>query len=154
MAQQAAVRRATARQRIPHTRTPTPTLTRRPSSGGGGVDGTTGGGTSGGVDLEVSRVDTSVCDQLYNLYHRTDMESDTYLSLATATVSSAENAKSLRFSKMTGRSLISAWCGTSSGWREVAEVEIDPGAAGTYSSRPRPGGGQASAAPRSYEGTR
>jgi len=149
MAQQAAVRRATARQRIPHTSTPTPT--RRPSSGGGGVDGTTGGGTSGGVDLEVSWVDASVCGQLYNLYHRTDMESDTYLSLETATVSSAEKAKSLRFSTMTGRSLISAWCGTSSGGREVA---IDPGAAGTYSSRPRQGGGLASAAPRSDDGTR
>ena len=102
----------------------------------------------------MSWVDASVRGQLYNLYRRTDTESDTYLSLETVTVSSAENAKSLRFSTMTGSSLISAWCGTSSGAREVAEVEIDPGAAGTYSSRPRLGGGLASAAPRSDDCTR
>ncbi len=109
---------------------------------------------AGGVDLEVSWVDASVCGQLYTLYHRTDTESATYLSLETAAVSTGENAKSLSFSTMTRRSLISAWCGTSSGGREVAEVEIDPGVAGTYSSRPRPGGGLASAHVRTDDGTR
>ena len=108
---------------------------------------------AGGVDLDVSWVDASVCGQLYTLYHRTDTESDTYVSLETATVSSAQNAKSLSFSSMTGSSLISAWCGTNSGGREVAEVEIDPGVAGTYSSRPRPAGGLASV-PRTDDGTR
>ncbi len=108
---------------------------------------------AGGVEFDVSWVDASVCGQLYTIYHRTDTESDTYVSLETATVSSTENAKSLSFSTKTGSSLISAWCGTSAGGREVAEVEIDPGVAGTYSSRPRPGGGLASA-PRTENGTR
>ena len=110
-------------------------------------------GQAGGVDLEVSWTDASVCGQLYNLYHRTGADTDSYVSLEPATMTSDESSKSLSFSTLTGSSFISAWCGTNSEGREVAEVEIDPGVAGTYSSAPRPGGGIATV-PRGDEGTR
>ncbi len=95
---------------------------------------------AGGVDLDVSWTDTSACAQLYNLYHRSSTASTTYISLDQAATASAVNAKSLSFSTLSGDSYISAWCGTMAGGREVAEVEIDPGVAGTYSSTTTSGG--------------
>ena len=89
---------------------------------------------AGGVDLEVSWSDSGACTQLYNLYHRPNVSSDTYLSLETAATASTVNSKSLSFQTLSGSSFISAWCGTKSDGRQVAEVEIDPGVAGTYSS--------------------
>ena len=89
---------------------------------------------AGGVDLEVSWSDSGACTQLYNLYHRRNVSSDTYLSLETAATASTTNSKSLSFQTLSGSSFISAWCGTKSDGRQVAEVEIDPGVAGTYSS--------------------
>ncbi len=95
---------------------------------------------AGGVDLDVSWTDTSACAQLYNLYHRSSTASTTYISLDQAATASTVNAKSLSFSTLSGDSYISAWCGTMAGGREVAEVEIDPGVAGTYSSTTTSGG--------------
>ena len=46
----------------------------------------------------------------------------------------------LEFSTLSGSSFISAWCGTMAAGREIAEVEIDPGVAGTYSSTTTSGG--------------
>ena len=108
---------------------------------------------AGGVDLEVSWTDAGVCGQLYNLYHRTGTGTDTYISLETATTATGANSQSLSFSTLTGSSYISAWCGTNNVGREVAEVEIDPGVAGTYSSRSPTGGGLATV-PRTDDGTR
>ena len=108
----------------------------------------------GGVDLEVSWTDAGPCTQLYNLYHRSGADTTTYISLETAATASDANSKSLSFSTLSGSSFISAWCGTNSGGREVAEVEIDPGTAGTYSSTHPTSGGIASVAPRADEGTR
>ena len=95
---------------------------------------------AGGVDLDVSWTDVSACAQLYNLYHRASTDTTTYISLDQATTASTVNAKSLSFSTLSGDSFISAWCGTMAGGREVAEVEIDPGVAGTYSSTTTSGG--------------
>ncbi len=95
---------------------------------------------AGGVDLDVSWTDTSACAQLYNLYHRSSTDSTTYISLDQAATASTVNSKSLSFSTLSGDSYISAWCGTMAGGREVAEVEIDPGVAGTYSSTTTSGG--------------
>ena len=89
---------------------------------------------AGGVDLEVSWSDSGACTQLYNLYHRPNVSSDTYFSLETAATASTANSKSLSFQTLSGSSFISAWCGTNRDGRQVAEVEIDPGVAGTYSS--------------------
>ena len=50
--------------------------------------------------------------------------------------SSTASSKSLSFETLPVSSFISAWCGTSSGGRQVAEVQIDPTQAGTYSSQP------------------
>ena len=108
----------------------------------------------GGVDLEVSWTDAGPCTQLYNLYHRAGADTTTYISLETAATASDANSKSLSFTTLSGSSFISAWCGTNSGGREVAEVEIDPGTAGTYSSTRPVSGGVASVAPRADEGTR
>ncbi len=94
----------------------------------------------GGVDMEVSWVDTSGCAQLYALYHRASTDTTTYTSLDQAATASSVNSKSLSFSTLSGNSYISAWCGTMAGGREVAEVEIDPGVAGTYSSTTTSGG--------------
>ena len=107
----------------------------------------------GGVDLEVSWTDAGPCTQLYNLYHRSGADTTTYISLETAATASDANSKSLSFSTLSGSSFISAWCGTSSAGREIAEVEIDPGTAGTYSSTRPSSGGVASVAPRADEGT-
>ena len=95
---------------------------------------------AGGADLEVSWLDAVVCAQLYNLYHRASTDSTIYISLDPAATSSTANSKSLSFSTLTGSSFISAWCGTNAAGREVAEVEIDPGVAGTYSSTTTSGG--------------
>ena len=54
--------------------------------------------------------------------------------------SSTVNSKSLSFSTLSGTSFISAWCGTMAAGREIAEVEIDPVVAGTYSSTTTSGG--------------
>ena len=95
---------------------------------------------AGGVDLEVSWVDVSGCVQLYNLYHRSSPDTTVYISLDQAATSSNANSKSLSFSTLSGNSFISAWCGSMAAGREVAEVEIDPGVAGTYSSTTTSGG--------------
>ena len=86
----------------------------------------------GGADLEVSWTDADTCTQPYNLYHRAGADTTTYISLETAVTGSTANAKSLSFSLLSGRSFISAWCGTLSGGRVVAEVEIIPDVAGVY----------------------
>ena len=95
---------------------------------------------AGGVDLDVSWLDVSACAQLYNLYHRASTDSTTYISLDQAATASTLNSKSLSFSTLSGDSFISAWCGTMAAGREVAEVEIDPGVAGAYSSTTTSGG--------------
>ncbi|MCY3993018.1 MAG: SH3 domain-containing protein [Caldilineaceae bacterium] len=95
---------------------------------------------AGGVDLEVSWVDVSGCAHLYNLYHRASTDSTVYISLEQAATSSTANSQSLSFSSLSGSSFISAWCGSMAAGREVAEVEIDPGVAGTYSSTTTSGG--------------
>ncbi len=89
---------------------------------------------AGRVDLEVSWLDAIACAQLYSLYHRASTDTTVYISLNHAATAATANAKSLSFSTLTGSSFISAWCGTNAAGREVAEVEIDPGVAGTYSS--------------------
>ena len=95
---------------------------------------------AGGVDLDVSWLDVSACAQLYNLYHRASTDTTTYISLEQAATATTINSKSLSFSTLSGDSFISAWCGTMAAGREVAEVEIDPGVAGTYSSTTTSGG--------------
>ena len=95
---------------------------------------------AGGVDLDVSWLDVSACAQLYNLYHRASTDTTTYISLEQAATASTINSKSLSFSTLSGDSFISAWCGTMAAGREIAEVEIDPGVAGTYSSTTTSGG--------------
>ena len=95
---------------------------------------------AGGVDLDVSWTDVSACAQLYNLYHRASTDTTTYTSLDQAATASTVNSKSLSFSTLSGDSFISAWCGTMVAGREVAEVEIDPGVAGAYSSTTTSGG--------------
>ena len=88
----------------------------------------------GGVDLTVNWIDAGPCTQLYHLYHRSGADTTAYTSLDTATTASTANSRSLSFSTLSGSSFISAWCGTNSAGREVAEVEIDPAVAGAYSS--------------------
>ena len=95
---------------------------------------------AGGVDLDVSWLDASACAQLYSLYHRSSTDSTTYISLEQAATASTVNSKSLSFSTLSGSSFISVWCGTNGAGREVAEVEIDPVVAGTYSSTTTSGG--------------
>ena len=95
---------------------------------------------AGGVDLDVSWLDASACAQLYNLYHRSSTDTTTYISLDQAATASTVSSQSLSFSTLSGSSFISAWCGTMAAGREVAEVEIDPVVAGTYSSSTTSGG--------------
>ena len=95
---------------------------------------------AGGVDLDVSWLDASACAQLYNLYHRSSTDTTTYISLDQAATASTVSSQSLSFSTLSGSSFISAWCGTNAAGREVAEVEIDPVVAGTYSSSTTSGG--------------
>ena len=107
----------------------------------------------GGVDLDVSWLDDSACAQLYSLYHRASTDSTTYISLEQAATASTVNSKSLSFSTLSGTSFISAWCGTNGAGREIAEVEIDPVVAGTYSSTTT-SGGLAAVPPSVDDGTR
>ena len=95
---------------------------------------------AGRVDLDVSWLDAIACAQLYSLYHRSSTDTTTYISLDPAATASNTNSKSLSFSTLSGSSFISAWCGMNGAGREVAEVEIDPGVAGTYSSTTTSGG--------------
>ena len=95
---------------------------------------------AGRVDLDVSWLDAIACAQLYSLYHRASTDTTVYISLNHAATASTANTKSLSFSTLTGSSFISAWCGTNAAGRAVAEVEIDPGVAGTYSSTTTSGG--------------
>ena len=91
----------------------------------------------GRINLDVSWTDASACAQVYNLYYRSsDQSSSTYFSLETAVTASTASSKSLSFLTLPAGSLISAWCGTNGSGRQVAEVQIDPNAAGTYSSAP------------------
>ena len=76
-----------------------------------------------------------------------------YISLDQAATASTVNSKSLSFSSLSGNSFISAWCGSMAVGREVAEVEIDPGVAGTYSSTTT-SGGLASVQPRPEDSPR
>ncbi|MCY4118884.1 MAG: putative Ig domain-containing protein [Caldilineaceae bacterium] len=90
----------------------------------------------GRIDLDVTWTDSTACAQVYNLYYRASADSSVYFSLETAVTSSTAGSKSLSFETLPVSSFISAWCGTSSGGRQVAEVQIDPTQAGTYSSQP------------------
>ena len=92
--------------------------------------------TNGTIDLEVSWTDESVCSELYKIYYRSNTDSATYFSLETAVIASTANSKSLSFQTLPDSSLISAWCGTHSAGRQVAEVQIDADVEGTYSSAP------------------
>ena len=92
--------------------------------------------SNGTIDLEVSWTDESVCSELYKIYYRSNTDSATYFSLETAVMASTANSKSLSFQTLPDSSLISAWCGTHSAGRQVAEVEIDSDLEGTYSSAP------------------
>ena len=90
----------------------------------------------GRINLDVTWTDTTACAQVFNLYYRASADSSVYFSLETAVTSSTASSKSLSFETLPVSSFISAWCGTSSGGRQVAEVQIDPTQAGTYSSQP------------------
>ena len=90
----------------------------------------------GSINLDVTWTDSTACAQVYNLYYRASADSSVYFSLETAVTSSTASSKSLSFETLPVSSFISAWCGTSSGGRQVAEVQIDPTQAGTYSSQP------------------
>ena len=90
----------------------------------------------GSINLDVTWTDSTACAQVYNLYYRASADSSVYFSLETAVTSSTAGSKSLSFETLPVSSFISAWCGTSSGGRQVAEVQIDPTQAGTYSSQP------------------
>jgi uncharacterized protein YraI len=92
--------------------------------------------SNGTIDLEVSWTDESVCSELYKIYYRSNADSVTYFSLETAVMASTANSKSLSFQTLPDSSLISAWCGTHSAGRQVAEVQIDADVEGTYSSAP------------------
>ena len=93
--------------------------------------------SSGTIDLEVSWTDAGACSELYRIYYRSNADSATYFSLETAVLASTANSKSLSFQTLPGSSLISAWCGTHSAGRQVAEVQIDSNVEGTYSSAPQ-----------------
>ena len=107
---------------------------------------------AGGVDLDVRWLDAIACAQLYNLYHRANTGSTVYISLDQAVTASTATSQSLSFSALSGSSYISTWCGTNAAGREVAEVEIDPGVAGTYSATSTSGG--LAAAPRTADDVR
>jgi uncharacterized protein YraI len=93
--------------------------------------------SSGTIDLEVSWTDADACSELYRIYYMSNADSATYFSLETAVLASTANSKSLSFQTLPGSSLISAWCGTHSAGRQVAEVQIDANVEGTYSSAPQ-----------------
>ncbi|MCY3900775.1 MAG: putative Ig domain-containing protein [Caldilineaceae bacterium] len=91
---------------------------------------------NGNIDLEVSWNDADTCVESYKIYHRSNTDSNTYFSLENAVIATTATSKSLSFLTLPDRSLISAWCGTSGAGRQVAEVQVDPGVEGTYSSLP------------------
>ena len=92
--------------------------------------------SNGNIDLEVSWIDAGACTELYNIYYRSSAASTTYFSLETAVIASSAQSKSLSFLTLPDNSLISAWCGQQSSGRQIAEVQIDAGVEGTYSSLP------------------
>ena len=92
--------------------------------------------SNGTIDLEVSWTDAGACSELYRIYYRSNADSATYFSLETAVMASTANTKSLSFQTLSDSSLISAWCGSQSTGRQVAEVQIDSNVEGTYSSTP------------------
>ena len=92
--------------------------------------------SAGGVDLDVSWTDADTCTQVYSLYFRANADSEGYFSLESAIVASTANSKRLHLSTMPENALISAWCGTNTAGRQVAEVQIDPDTVGAYSSTP------------------
>ena len=92
--------------------------------------------SNGTIDLEVSWTDAGACSELYRIYYRSNTDSATYFSLETAVIASTANTKSLSFQTLSDSSLISAWCGSQSTGRQVAEVQIDSNVEGTYSSTP------------------
>ena len=92
--------------------------------------------SDGRINLEVNWADASACAQVYKLYYRSNTDSPTYFSLETAVTSSTASSKNLSFQTLPANSFISAWCGTSSAGRQVAEVQVDATSAGTYSSLP------------------
>ncbi len=92
--------------------------------------------SNGNIDLEVSWTDDGACTELYNIFYRSGADSTTYFSLETAVIASSAQSKSMSFLTLPDNSLISAWCGTQSSGSQIAEVQIDPGVEGTYSSLP------------------
>lgn len=90
--------------------------------------------SNGRINLEVNWSDSGACAQLYNVFYRSNPDSSIYFSLETAVTAFTASSKSLSFQTMPENSLISAWCGSSDSGHHVAEVMIDPGEAGTYSS--------------------
>ena len=90
--------------------------------------------SDGRINLAVNWTDAGACAQVYKLYYRSNTDSPTYFSLETAVTSSTTSSKSLSFQTLPANSFISAWCGTSSAGRQVAEVQVDATSAGTYSS--------------------
>ena len=94
----------------------------------------------GGVDLDVNWLDSSACAQLYNLYHRSSTDSTTYISLEQAATASTRQLQESEFQHPEREQLHLCLCGTNSTGREIAEVEIDPVVAGTYSSTTTSGG--------------
>jgi len=107
--------------------------------------------SNGNIDLEVSWTDAGACTELYNIYYRSSAASSTYFSLETAVIASRAQSKSLSFLTLPDNSLISAWCGEKSSGRQIAEVQIDAGVEGTYSSLPSQPEADAVAAASSVE---
>ncbi|MYC21957.1 MAG: SH3 domain-containing protein [Caldilineaceae bacterium SB0662_bin_25] len=107
--------------------------------------------SNGNIDLEVSWTDAGACTELYNIYYRSSAASSTYFSLETAVIASSAQSKSLSFLTLPDNSLISAWCGEKSSGRQIAEVQIDAGVEGTYSSLPSQPEADAVAAASSVE---
>jgi uncharacterized protein YgiM (DUF1202 family) len=104
--------------------------------------------SDGRINLEVNWADAGACAQVYKLYYRSNTDSPTYFSLETAVTSSTASSKNLSFQTLPANSFISAWCGTSSAGRQVAEVQVDATSAGTYSSLPyHPSSGAVAVAP-------
>ena len=92
--------------------------------------------SDGRINLAVNWTDAGACAQVYKLYYRSNTDSPTYFSLETAVTSSTASSKNLSFQTLPANSFISAWCGSSSAGRQVAEVQVDATSAGTYSSLP------------------
>ncbi len=103
---------------------------------------------NGNINLKVSWTDAEFCSEVHNLYYRSGAGSTTYFSLENAVIATASNSKSLSFLTLPDRSLISAWCGTHSNGRQIAEVHINANEEGIYSSLPsQPESGTVAAVP-------